>query len=71
MQAAVSQAVEVGVKIKRKQQNQNRSTVVRETAAPIELVREIVPTSFADLQLVDLVLPKSCPASAQRSWAGL
>ena len=53
MQAAVSQAVEVGVKIKRKQQSQSRSTVVRETAAPIELVREIVPLSFADLQLVD------------------
>jgi len=53
MQAAVSQAVEVGVKIKRKQQSQSRSTVVRETAAPIELVREIVPMSFADLQLVD------------------
>jgi len=53
MQAAVSQTVEVGVKIKRKHQTPSRSTVVRETAAPIELVRDISLTAFADLQLVE------------------
>src|SRR5437016_535573 len=53
MQAAVSQSVEGGLTVKRKHQSQNRSTVVRETAAPIELVRDIVQTGFADLQLID------------------
>jgi lipopolysaccharide/colanic/teichoic acid biosynthesis glycosyltransferase len=53
MQAAVSQSVEVGVTVKRKHQNQNRSTVVRETAAPIELIRDFAPAGFAELQLID------------------
>jgi lipopolysaccharide/colanic/teichoic acid biosynthesis glycosyltransferase len=53
MQAAVSQTVEVGVSIKRKHHNQNRSNVVRETAAPIELVRDIALSTYADLQLVE------------------
>jgi lipopolysaccharide/colanic/teichoic acid biosynthesis glycosyltransferase len=54
MQAAVSQTVEVGVKLKRKHQNTSRSTVVRESS-PIELVRDISLTTYADLQLVEPV----------------
>ena len=50
MQAAVSSSVEVVVGVKRKHQNSSRSAVVRETTTPIELVREIVPTEFADVQ---------------------
>jgi lipopolysaccharide/colanic/teichoic acid biosynthesis glycosyltransferase len=52
MQAAVSQSVEVAVRTKRKQQKQSRSTIIRDAVAPIELVRDIPSTSFADLQLV-------------------
>jgi len=49
MQAAVSQTVDVGIRsVSRKKLKQNRSELVLETAAPVELVREITPTPFAD-----------------------
>jgi lipopolysaccharide/colanic/teichoic acid biosynthesis glycosyltransferase len=49
MQAAVSQTVDVGIRsVNRKKLKQNRSELVLEAAAPVELVREITPTPFAD-----------------------
>jgi lipopolysaccharide/colanic/teichoic acid biosynthesis glycosyltransferase len=49
MQAAVSQTVDVGIRsVNRKKLKQHRSELVREPAGPVELVREITPTPFAD-----------------------
>lgn len=50
MQVAVSQTVDVGISVKRKKQN--RSSITHESSASVELVRDITPTPFADLQLV-------------------
>lgn len=52
MQVAVSQTVDVGISVKRKKQKQNRASITHESSASVELVRDITPTPFADLQLV-------------------
>jgi len=61
MQAAVSQTVDVGIRsVNRKKLKQQRSGIVREGAAPVELVREITPTQFADRSVVfaEEVMPR-------------
>jgi lipopolysaccharide/colanic/teichoic acid biosynthesis glycosyltransferase len=52
MQSAVSQTVDVGVSVNRKRSKQNRTRAPHESAAAVELVRDITPTPFADLQLL-------------------
>ena len=52
MQAAVSQTVDVGISVTRKKGKQNRSHIVHESGAAVELVRDITPMPFADLQLI-------------------
>src|SRR5438045_2461899 len=62
MQAVVSQTVDVGIKsVSRKQLKQTRSHATRESSSAVELVREITPTPFADLQLVADALTEITP----------
>jgi hypothetical protein len=75
MQAAVSSSVEVAVGVKRKHQNSSRSAVVRETATPIELVRDNyfnkVCRCAADQCLGSEIMRASagCWAESSTSWS--
>ena len=61
MQAAVSQTVDVGIRsVNRKKLKQQRPGTVHEGSGPVELIREISATPFADrpVHLAEEVIPR-------------
>jgi lipopolysaccharide/colanic/teichoic acid biosynthesis glycosyltransferase len=69
MQAAVSQTVDVGIGVRRKNQNKNRPSLSHDGSAAVEVIREIALTSAADLHLVSEPVSPADVTPRERSEA--